>query len=139
MPESNPPITGSAPRSGPAPTANQYRVELGADFTPATAKQMEQLRAIEQERKKWDKSYIDAETAHSIPQEVVDASPDLAHRIRNSQVDWPENRASATEALGPLVGGEGQTIEVRKVNTEDLFQTHGAQGPGPGAEGEGTD
>ena len=130
MSDEQPPITGSAPRSGPAPTATLHRVELGADYTPATAKQMETLKAIESERKKWDKSYIDAETAHSIPQEVVDASPDLANRIRNSQEDWPENRASATEALGPLVGGNGESIEVRKVNTEDLFQSHGAQGPG---------
>jgi hypothetical protein len=81
---------------------------------------MERLKAVEIERKKWDPSYIDAETARSIPAEVLDAKPELASRVRYSQQDWPENHASASEALGTLPGGEGQTTELRRLTFDEL-------------------
>ncbi len=105
----------------PASTRYQYRYPLGQNLTPASRSEMERLKVLEVARKKWDKSYIDAATAGSIPQEVVDGNPELAWRIQTSQPDWPEGRASATEALGVLPGGEGEEIEHRAVDAEALF------------------
>ncbi len=96
--------------------------ELGRNLTPATPEQMERLRLVEKERQKWDRSYITAETARSIPQEVVDKDPTLQERIRMSAPDWPERHQSATQALGEdLPGGCGESIERRQVDSESLF------------------
>jgi hypothetical protein len=95
---------------------------MGQDYTPASSAKMARLRDVELARQKYDKSYITAAEAREIPNEVLDADPDLAWRVRNSAQDWPENHASATEALGVLEGGEGQTTETRRLTFEELGQ-----------------
>ncbi len=104
----------------PPSTRFQHRVELGQDFTPATPSQMERLEAAEKERIKHDDWYITEEKAREIPQEVLDARPDIRSKIEYSQVDWPAGKASATKALGPLPGGEGQETDTRRVTFEQL-------------------
>lgn len=104
----------------PPPTRNQPRVELGQNFTPASASQMKRLEALEAERVKFDSYYITEEKASEIPVEVLDARPDIRDRIEYSQRDWPAGKASATRALGALEGGQGEQTETRKVSFEQL-------------------
>jgi len=89
--------------------------------TPLTPSEVEAARADEANRKKWDPTYITAEEARSIPKEVLERDATLRGRIEYSQPDWPENRMSATEALGELPPGCGEDIEVRNVDAESLF------------------
>ncbi len=95
--------------------------ELGRNLTPASEQQMERLRAIERERKKWDKSYITAEEARKIPAEVADKDPVLQAHIAASAPDWPERQQAAGEVFRDLEGGCGETIERRTVDAESLF------------------
>jgi hypothetical protein len=89
--------------------------------TPLTQAELAEARAREAARKQWDPGYVTAAEARSIPPEALDANPELKWRVERSQPDWPENRMSATEALGPLAGGCGETVEVREIPTESLF------------------
>ena len=95
--------------------------ELGRNLTPASPEQMERLRAIERERRKWDKSYITAEEARSIPSEVADKDPVLQSRIAASAPDWPERQQSAGHVFRDVEGGCGESIERRNVDSESLF------------------
>lgn len=104
----------------PPPTRNQHHVELGQDFTPATPSQMERLEATEKARAKFDSYYITEAKAREIPAEVLEARPDIKDRIQYSQPDWPAGKASATRALGPLEGGQGEQTETRSVSFEQL-------------------
>lgn len=107
----------------PAPTRNIHNTaEMGKNFAPATSKEMARLKEIEQQRMKYDKHYITAEEARGIDPAVVDANPDLAFRIQCSAPEWPENRASATQALGPLEGGTGERTELRQLTFDELAQ-----------------
>jgi hypothetical protein len=89
--------------------------------TPLTKAELAAAREQEKQRKKWDKFYITAEQARTIPHEAADRDQTLQERVRYSQPDWPENKMSATEALGPLKGGEGEQTESRSIPAEDLF------------------
>lgn len=90
-------------------------------IAPLTPAELEQERAREKERQKWDKSYITAAQAEKIPQEALDAQPGLKERIQYSQPDWPENRMAASTALKDAPAGAGETVEKRDVLTKDLF------------------
>lgn len=89
--------------------------------TPLTQEELAQAREAEKARKKWDPSYITAAEAREMPAEVA-ARPDVAARVQYSQPDWPENRMSATEALGPLPTGAGESyIQKEQRPAEELF------------------
>lgn len=93
--------------------------------TPLTTDELEAAREQERLRKKWDPAYITAAEAREIPQEVIENDPGLQQRILYSQPDWPENRMSASEALGPLPGGEGQVTVQRGGTAADFFWSPG--------------
>jgi hypothetical protein len=88
---------------------------------PLTKSELTEARAKEVDRKKWDPQYITAKEARSIPADILASDAQLRGRVDYSQQDWPENRMSATEALGDLPAGSGEDIEVREVDTESLF------------------
>lgn len=98
-----------------------YRQKMGRHYTPATPEQMERLRAVEAERKKWDPSYIDAEQAQSIPQELADRDPALQQRIRSSAEDWPERHQSAGQVFDGVPGGQGEQTERRPMDVDQVF------------------
>jgi hypothetical protein len=102
-------------------TRGSYDYGNGTNLTPASQKQQETLREQEKARQKWDKSYVTAEQARSIPKDLLATDPMLRARVEHSQPDWPEHRANATQALGPLEGGQGETVESRPTAAEDLF------------------
>lgn len=89
--------------------------------TPLTASEVEAARAEEANRKKWDPQYITAAEARSVPKDVLERDAVLRGRIEYSQPDWPENRMSATEALGELPPGCGEEVERREVDAASLF------------------
>ena len=89
--------------------------------TPLTPGELEQAREVERQRKAWDPGYVTAAEAHGMPREVS-SQPEVAARIARSQPDWPENRMSATDALGPLEPGTGELYHRRdQVEAADLF------------------
>ncbi len=88
---------------------------------PLSESEVVNARAEESARKKWDPTYITAKEARSIPKDVLERDPVLRGRIEHSQPDWPENRMSATEALGELKPGAGEDVEVREVPAASLF------------------
>lgn len=88
---------------------------------PLSPSEVEDARSEESQRKKWDPSYITAKEARSIPKDVLERDATLRGRIEYSQPDWPENRMSATEALGELKPGCGETVERREVDAAGLF------------------
>lgn len=92
-------------------------------LTPLTPQELERAREGEKARKQWDDTYVTRDEAASIPQEALDKNPQLQHRIEYSRPDWPENRMSATQALGDLKGGDGETTERRPVEAGDLFRS----------------
>lgn len=100
---------------------------------PLNPEELEAARAVEAERKRWDRDYIDAATARSIPAEVLEKKPELRQRIKYSQPDWPEGRMSATEALGPLEGGAGEVVEQRNVDAAELFTGKRVDGASSGS------
>jgi hypothetical protein len=89
--------------------------------TPLDADEVEAAREEERGRKKWDPTYVTAEEARSVPKDVLVRDATLRGRIEYSQPDWPENRMSATEALGDLPAGAGEDVEKRPMDAEDLF------------------
>ena len=97
------------------------RRELGRDLTPASLEQIEALRVIERARMKWDPSYITAEQAKAIPQEVADANPVLKARISASAPDWPERRMAAGQVFADVPGGEGEGVDRRVMDAEEAF------------------
>ncbi len=88
---------------------------------PLTPEELAEARDVEKARKRHDPFYMDAKTAGEIPAEVLDKRPELRQRIEYSQPDWPEGRMSATEALGELKGGAGETVENRPTDAAELF------------------
>lgn len=95
--------------------------EKGQRVSAASEEEMERLRKVEAARKLYDPSYISAEQARGIPQQLMDENPALAARVRESAEHWPENSASASEVLTDLPGGAGETVETIKVDTASLF------------------
>ncbi len=89
--------------------------------TPLTPDELTRAREVEKARAQHDPSYITAEAARAIPTEELRRNPELAGRVRYSQEDWPENRMSATEALGALDGGGGEVTEQRQIPAESIF------------------
>ena len=90
--------------------------------TPLTADEVADAREQERMRKEWDPMYITAAEAREA-QRANALTPEVQQRIRYSQRDWPENRMSATEALGPLEPGEGEAYRTEPNSTpaEELF------------------
>ena len=84
-------------------------------------------KKAEAERKRHDPTYITADEARKLPQEAAER-PEIRFRIESSRSDWPENRASATIALGALVGGSGETVEERPLDAEVIFDGSRADG-----------
>jgi hypothetical protein len=99
--------------------------------TPLTDKELVAAREVESQRQRWDSDYITAAQARDMPVEVS-SKPDMAARITRSQPDWPENRMSATEALGPLDPGAGESYERQeRVDAASLFTGEVAGGAIP--------
>jgi len=96
--------------------------------TPLTPDEVTRAREAEQARKRFDPHYMTADEARQIPSGMIASRPDLQDRIRYSQPDWPENRMSATQALGPLPGGSGETVERRAVGVEEIFRGRPVKG-----------
>ncbi len=96
------------------PKNQQRRAPLNAD-------EVEAAREEERGRKKWDPTYVTAAEARSVPKDVLAKDAQLRGRIEYSQPDWPENRMSATEALGELPPGAGEDVEKREVDAASLF------------------
>ena len=88
---------------------------------PLKGKYFEKAKAAEAARAKADPYYITADAARALPQEARDL-PDIQQRIEHSRHDWPENKAAATIALGPLDTGEGERVEERKIETDTIFE-----------------
>jgi len=87
---------------------------------PLRGEQLARAKAEEAARKKWDPSYLTADEARSMPQDVAER-PENAARIQYSRSQWPENRAAARVALGPLPTGEGQVVQERTVDAGSVF------------------
>jgi len=87
---------------------------------PLRAEQLAAAKVEEQVRKKWDPSYLTADEARSMPQDVA-MRPENASRIQYSRNFWPENQAVASIALGPLPTGEGQVVQDRTVDSGNVF------------------
>jgi hypothetical protein len=87
---------------------------------PLHGERFEKAKEAEAARAKVDKFYITADEARSLPPEAAEL-PDVKSRVEYSRHDWPENRASATAALGPLPPGEGEEVERRTVDAEQIF------------------
>ena len=96
---------------------------------PFTKPELEKAREAEARRQEFDPDYITAAEAHALPPEVS-SQPEVAARITRSQPDWPENRMSATEALGPLPPGSGEVYERQeRPDAESLFTGEVSGGP----------
>jgi hypothetical protein len=87
---------------------------------PLSGERLAQAKEAEAARAKHDKMYITADEAQALPPEAAEL-PEIRSRVEYSRHDWPENRASATIALGPLPPGEGEEIEKRSVPAEEIF------------------
>lgn len=92
---------------------------------PLSPAEFEEAKRREAERKTWDPGYVTREEAEEIPSEALDARPELRDRVRRSQPDWPENRLSASRALGSLPTGEGQEVASRGADAADFMETSG--------------
>lgn len=88
---------------------------------PLKGKQFEQAKKAEAARAKVDRFYITADQARALPQEAREL-PEVQQRIEHSRHDWPENKAVASIALGPLETGEGERIEERKLDSNSIFE-----------------
>ncbi len=87
---------------------------------PLTARRFKEAKASELRRKVYDPHYITRDEVAALPQEAL-AAPEVRNRIEYSRHDWPENRAVASIALGPLAPGEGETVEQRAVPVEAVL------------------
>lgn len=118
------PIEGNQTRPGPVfaqpPMQRTVNGPLNRGSLVA-AKQAEQLR------REWDEFYITQAEAAAIPQEAL--TQELISRIKYSQRDWPENRMTLKDAMGPLQPGEGELpFNEGSVPSRELFWE-----PAPGA------
>lgn len=87
---------------------------------PLYRDQLAAAKDEERRRKDWDPSYITADEAREMPQDVA-AMPENLARIHYSREHWPENQAVASIALGPLQTGEGQVVQDRPVDAGSVF------------------
>lgn len=123
-------MTGPMTRMAPRVMQRTHQRE-----TPLSPEELAQAREDERQRQKWDRDYVTAEQARSMPADVS-SKPDMAARIARSQVDWPENRMSATEALGPLEPGAGEVYERQdQVEADSLFTGEVSGGAAPAGRG----
>jgi hypothetical protein len=97
--------------------------------TPLTGAELAQARAQEVARLEWDEYYITAEQARAIPQAAM--TPELLSRVKYSQRDWPENRMSLAQALGPLPAGGGETYMQQGMAANEMFWEPGADAKPP--------
>ena len=88
---------------------------------PLRGKYFEKAKEDEAARAKVDRHYITAPEARALPQEARNL-PEIQQRIEYSRNDWPENKAVASIALGPLETGEGERIEERKIESNTIFE-----------------
>lgn len=88
--------------------------------TPLTPQELAQAREAEDRRKGFDPHYITADEARRLTPDEK-ARRDVQERVAYSQPDWPENRMSATVALGELKGGGGESVELRPTEAASLF------------------
>lgn len=100
---------------------------------PLKGDSLAEAKQREAERQKVDPHYITADEARGLPPEAQD-QPHIRERIEYSRRDWPENKAVATVALGPLDGGAGETIVTREVDSASIFE--GGQMPADQGESE---
>lgn len=98
---------------------------------PLKGERFDKAKEAEAARRKHDRYYISADEARSLPPEAQDL-PEIRDRIEHSRHDWPENKAVASVALGPLEGGEGETTINRDVEAASIFE--GGQVPASDSE-----
>lgn len=94
---------------------------------PLHGESLEKAREAEKVRAKNDSYYITAETARALPPEAAELL-EVRSRVEYSRHDWPENRAAASVALGPLPAGEGEEIELRSIDAAEIFTGGKIQG-----------
>lgn len=104
----------------PKPARSEQTIFAKHYRHPLKGERFAEAKAAESERKKYDPGYVTAEDVQAMPREVQ-TRPDVAERINRSRHDWPENRSTATRALGPLPTGDGSTVEDRPVDAQALF------------------
>lgn len=92
---------------------------------PLTPAEFKRAKAAEAERKQWDPSYVTREEAEAIPQDALDASPELQRRVNASMHDWPERAVRARDALRDAPTGAGETIDDRSADAAEFMETCG--------------
>jgi len=97
---------GYLPKGTPTQAARYLH---GQRLDPLMPQEIEAARASERARQAWDPSYISADEAATIPQEVLDSNPMLRADVERSMQTWPERRMAASTLIGEnLPGGEGE-------------------------------
>ena len=86
---------------------------------PLRRSALAEAREAERLRMEWDEWYITADEARKIPRQAM--TDEVISRIKYSQRDWPENRMTLSDAMGPLDPGEGESYSQFGGHSEALF------------------